>query len=157
MISRIKNFFKGLLSKNEEEEVQNEEDLVEETRVISGDGEVSVNKEDSVPDKENVMEDKGEKSYCVSGEEYLAIVIFTQIKNGLISSKYKYLNDWITDVISKAEFKPVDLECIKSPLMFNIDNVVEDTDSMLKLKRVWKTRKYISTDKALQEYMTELL
>ena len=41
--------------------------------------------------------------------------------------------------------------------MFNIDNVVEDTDNMLKLKRVWKTRKYVSTDKALQEYMTELL
>ena len=157
MISRIKNFFKGLLSKNEGEEVQKEEDLVEETRIISGDGEVSVNKEDSVPDKKDVMEDKGEKSYCVSGEEYLAIVIFTQIKNGLISSKYKYLNDWITDVISKAEFSQEDLECIKSPLMFSLNNVEEDTDNMLKLKRVWKTRKYVSTDKALQEYMTELL
>lgn len=163
MISKLKNFFTGVFGKSVKED-----ELVEETRVIHTSGEITIkerNNQDKIEDNKGVpyvIIDKwgwgsvdGVK-FLIPGNssERLSQIILSQIRAGIIGGKYSYLNDWIEK--NDCEFRKTDLPKLNGrPIKFYRELMGIDTDEIKKLKRVWRTRKYFTEDKDLQEYMTK--
>lgn len=106
---------------------EGDDNLVNETRVINSESDVIIR---------------------TIGDTYFCNLLRSYIKDGKLKN-YNYIEDWICKNCSKQ----VSHEDFFDESRVYVNGVVPE--SIVKLKRVWKNRKYITTDDSLQKYMVE--
>ena len=106
---------------------EDKDNIVNETRVINSESDVIIR---------------------TIGDTYFCDLLRSHINDGKLKN-YNYIEDWI----SKNCGKQVSHEEFFDESRVYVNGVVPE--SIVKLKRVWKNRKYTTTDDSLQKYMAE--
>lgn len=106
---------------------EGDDNLVNETRVINSESDVVIR---------------------TIGDSYFGDLLRSYIKDGKLKD-YNYIEDWI----AKNCGKQISHEKFFDESRIYVNGVVPE--NIVKLKRVWKNRKYTTTDNSLQKYMIE--
>lgn len=103
---------------------------------------------DNLVNETRIIRSKSDVIIRTIGDTYFGDLLRSYIKDGKLKN-YNYIEDWI----GKNCGKQISHEEFFDESRVYVNGVVPE--SIVKLKRVWKNRKYTTTDDSLQKYMIE--